>query len=97
MQQVFIPGPSSQQHTTLSNGVCLISKTPYRHPAFFPRWSKLHSKQGNDGEPSPASFSYERPPSRAAAGRPRRGAIYLISGLSGLVLWRRGGRFAVVA
>ena len=33
---------------------------------FFP-WSKLHSKQGNDGEPSPASFSYERPPSRAAA------------------------------
>ena len=49
------------------NGVCLISKTPCRHPAFFPRWSKLHSKQGNDGEPSPASFSYERPPSRAAA------------------------------
>ena len=29
-------------------GVCLISsKTPCRHPAFFPRWSKLHSKQGN--------------------------------------------------
>jgi len=49
------------------DGVCLISKTPCRHPAFFPRWSKLHSKQGNDGEPSPASFSYERPLSRGAA------------------------------